>query len=556
MALLALMLLSAIAIGMMFISSTETTISSNFRSEETAYFAARAGVEEVRDRMLPSPPNPSSGNYSIYNSIAALNMPGTNPWALYILNGKNQSGANMAMSDVTNVSGTNLLADDELCHDFYGYSGMAWAAANVKCSGSTALPSGSAWYGNSFTQSLQPVGGNSNPLDYKWIRITLKANNTYAGSGSNSMYVDSTQAGTYQVCWNGSNAGAHEIVIPPGAHCTDSAYNSMPVFLVTALALTPSGAKRIVQQEVAQTFIPYNVPGGLYATGTGCTSPPTFQIAGNAQTGSFNSSSESTPTNPPTNLANSGGDIGSNGNLSIGGTSTNVNGSVNTNQPNVVGNCPNAGVSVSGNPTYGNPPGTISSTQIYTPPVPPIPNPLPPNGACPANCPTYKNTTLSAGSYGNVTIKGNVTLTGGTAANPAVFTLNSLTLNGGANLTINGYIVLNLAGANLTAAGLTNVLDMTGGSFATSSNVPAAFTINYGGSAPMIVTGGTDAYAVINAPNSGLTFHGGSNFYGSAIANTINDLGGTNFYWDTALHNPPPANTTTFHDVALRELSY
>src|SRR5437588_13065041 len=49
---LALLLLTAIAAGMMFMSSTETSISSNFKAEETAYFASGAGVEEVRDRML------------------------------------------------------------------------------------------------------------------------------------------------------------------------------------------------------------------------------------------------------------------------------------------------------------------------------------------------------------------------------------------------------------------------------------------------------------------------------------------------------------------------
>jgi len=39
---LALLLLTAIAAGMMFMSSTETSISSNFKAEETAYFASRA----------------------------------------------------------------------------------------------------------------------------------------------------------------------------------------------------------------------------------------------------------------------------------------------------------------------------------------------------------------------------------------------------------------------------------------------------------------------------------------------------------------------------------
>ena len=45
----------------------------------------------------------------------------------------------------------------------------------------------------------------------------------------------------------------------------------------------------------------------------------------------------------------------------------------------------------------------------------------------------------------------------------------------------------------------------------------------------MKISGGTDAFAVINAPNADLTFIGGSNFYGQAIGKTINDQGGTTF---------------------------
>jgi hypothetical protein len=71
----------------------------------------------------------------------------------------------------------------------------------------------------------------------------------------------------------------------------------------------------------------------------------------------------------------------------------------------------------------------------------------------------------------------------------------------------------------------------------------------------MKVSGGTDAFAVINAPNADLTFIGGSNFYGQAIGKTINDQGGTNFYWDTSLTSPPP-NTNSFYAISMRELSY
>ena len=533
-ALLALMLLSAVAIGMMFMSSTEAAVSSNFKSEETAYFAARAGVEEVRDRMLPSPPSPG-GAFSLNGSLPSALPGGGNPWALYVLNGKNGAGANMSMADVTNLTSTNPFADDELCHDFASYSGMTYAAANVRCSGTSGLPAGTAWY--TPTTSVSPL-----PVDYKWIRVTLKANNTYAGT-KGALFVDPAKPGANQVCWGGSGAGAHQVVADAGQPCAN--INATPVYLLTALAVTPSGAsrgaRRMVQQEIAQTYINSNLPGGLFAVGNGCGA---LNLAGGARTGSFNSAAEATPTDPPSNRTNANGNVGSNGNVSVGGSSTSVNGSISTTQSPTVGACPGNGVSTTGNPGIG----AIAAAPPYNPSVPPAPNPLPPVTGV-----TLRDQTINAagGPLGNVEMRGTVTLTGGTVNNPAVYTMNSLTMNGNATLVISGPVVINFAGV-----GVTTVVDMTGGSFSNTTNVPSNFVINYGGSDSMVVQGGNQSYAVINAPNSDLRFRGGADFYGQALARTIDNQGGTNFYWDLALVPPPPANTTTFAEVALRELSY
>jgi len=129
---LALMLMTAIVFGMTFMSSTESSISNNFKSEEGAYFAARAGAEEVRDRMLGTNP------YTI-TSLLPANVPTAGGGVLYIL----QHGVTMA--NVTSISSTNPLADDELCHDFgpSAFGGMTWQPANVRC---VDLPAGSTWY--------------------------------------------------------------------------------------------------------------------------------------------------------------------------------------------------------------------------------------------------------------------------------------------------------------------------------------------------------------------------------------------------------------------------
>ena len=53
----ALLLLMAIAGALTFVATLETSVNSNYRQEQVAYFAAKAGIEEARARMMPSDPN-------------------------------------------------------------------------------------------------------------------------------------------------------------------------------------------------------------------------------------------------------------------------------------------------------------------------------------------------------------------------------------------------------------------------------------------------------------------------------------------------------------------
>src|SRR3954468_18135657 len=87
---LALLLLSAVAVGMIYMASTENSIAGNFKNEETEYFAARAGIEEVRDRVIPG-----TAPYSISTLLPTTLPTSTNGGVIYIL----QNG--VTMSNVT-----------------------------------------------------------------------------------------------------------------------------------------------------------------------------------------------------------------------------------------------------------------------------------------------------------------------------------------------------------------------------------------------------------------------------------------------------------------------
>src|SRR2546428_513153 len=144
------------------------------------------------------------------------------------------------------------------------------------------------WY--TTTQSVAPY-----PLDYKWVRVTLKSNN------SSAYPVDGNVNNAAKVCWDGTSERALT-----AASCAAMNPVANPVYLVTALAVSRNGARRMIQQEIAQTPTT-GQPGGLFATGAGCGA---LTFGGNAKTHSFNSATEGTPANPPNNAANSNGDIG------------------------------------------------------------------------------------------------------------------------------------------------------------------------------------------------------------------------------------------------------
>src|SRR5260370_2040967 len=300
---LALLLLSAIAVGMMYMSTTEASINANFKAEETEYFAARAGVEEVRDRMLPSNPNTINNSVPVGgvgvcqgNCLLPTALPNTAIGAGATVLDILQKGVSMA-NVRTGPPAANPLFDDEFCHDFAPFGGMAATPNNVRCA---TLPGGAAWY----STPAAPGAGSPflsaapYPLDWKWARVTQK------GNTSNAYPVTPAPGGAPWdlVCWNGTS----EVTAPAGtpvAVQNNSPCGSLnpypnPVYLVTSLAVSPTETLPLAHQQLAQT--PPTQPSALFAPGTGCGA---LSLAGGAQTHAFNSTTQlCRPTHPPSTI--------------------------------------------------------------------------------------------------------------------------------------------------------------------------------------------------------------------------------------------------------------
>jgi hypothetical protein len=241
---LVLLLVSTVLAGMIVMATSETAITANFRDEQTAFFASRAGLEEVRDRMRATAPN------AVTPPTA---LPGTANGILYVTNPL--SGETVAP---WNTAGTNY-PDDEICKE-------------VTCSG--GIPSGSPWYTSA---SYSASYAASPQLPWKWLRVMPKVNKSDTGSVRVTS-VDGLTNGN-RVCWNGTNE-----IVTALSDCKLVNANYKQVYELTALAVTSSGSRRMTQYEVTPAVFPI-LPGAMIFDGANPTySAPNsnaFGVSGN-----------------------------------------------------------------------------------------------------------------------------------------------------------------------------------------------------------------------------------------------------------------------------------
>ncbi len=261
MALVALLVISAIGMGMIFMTNTETSINANYKDAQSAFFAMRAGLEEARDRLRSA---------SIAPIVAPTFMPGQTPsgGATSVLYITNPSGG----ETVDPTSSTSPYFDDEFCHEYFGTntSMTSPGAPGVPC---TSYPGGNSvsTTGGLSSSGSAPAVLQGNPLSYKWIRVTLKQNGTLPQA-----VVDTSQALNSQVCWYG--IANQEVAITRYGYSSCSAAQTAgmsvsPVYILTSLAVTPSGSRRVGQYETG-AFLMTPPPAALGFDGPGAIFSP------------------------------------------------------------------------------------------------------------------------------------------------------------------------------------------------------------------------------------------------------------------------------------------
>lgn len=245
-AIFALLLISVVALALMVMAGTETSLNSNYKSSVQAFYDARAGVEEARGRLWTGHPNALGAFVVAPGNTMAVGQ------VRYILN---PAGAEVV--NPTDMSAGNQYADRQYATE-WGSNPPATATTTV---------------------SISPQAGVPGPL-FKWVRITPRTESS-AGIDTNGDGVLDNASPLYY-----DGAQQFPLAAPP----LNVGASQYQVFEVTAMAVTPSGSQRIVQYVTAPTNLNLVFPSaltfdGLTPTYNAPNSNP-FDMNGNDRSGS------------------------------------------------------------------------------------------------------------------------------------------------------------------------------------------------------------------------------------------------------------------------------
>ena len=237
-AIFALLLVSVVAIALIVSSGTDTALASNYRSSANAYYAALAGIEEARGRLLPTDANfiPLPGNP----------MPLTQ--VVYILNPADGT----VVPD--NLGNPATYPDNEYTQEF-GVPVTSRVITKIA--------------------SVSPAAGLPGP-NYKWVRINAVTEKTL-GDGTNGVdvnwdgTVDSVTPLFYDPAnLNGGNPspGLVENAAPPPT--------AGQALEITSYAVLPSGTQKMLQYVVRPLVVFPSLNAPLF--------PAALTLAGNSVT--------------------------------------------------------------------------------------------------------------------------------------------------------------------------------------------------------------------------------------------------------------------------------
>jgi len=514
---LALFLMTALSVlgaSLMFLSQTETYASMNYRMMSQARYAAEAGVNKAANFLLDG----------VQYAVPTVN-PGVDPLISY---DTNKSPVEFGGKPVILTAGA--------------FTGVT---ANYPVQAVQAAYSASG-------QGTMTAGNTT--LTYRTYAtlISMQSFEAYGGTPDVVQTWEITADGGLQ--------------------------NSRATVRVTAAAERPK-----VSANPYAAFATANVCNAIY-------------LHGNVTTDSYDSGAGPPGAGPGNSTLQDGGDIGTNGNMHVDG-SVDVNGNLYTARPGVGACTAGAVTGLTGTCDPSDPSCQSSMIQgLVSLPKPvmfPLPNfsTIPGTNNVTVNAALLGNTLASAtaacaslglvigvncdaqtssggSAFGGVVGTYTTLVVGGTGADitlPNVsvsngfglimkgsnapsqkFNINSLTVDG--DLTFqyandDASVIMQFAGANADGSPMTSAPFALGDLGTWKQNKPSghsydasALQIVYGGTAPLVMTGGNlQSAATVYAPNAPFLLKGTQDFFGSILAKTVENEGNPAIHYDRRL---------------------
>jgi hypothetical protein len=229
-AIFVLLLISVVAIALLVSSGTETALGANYRTSSTVYYAAIAGLEEARGRLLPKNPNSFVPSVIPPGSTFPLGQ------TLYVIN--RSTGDN-----IVPWNPGNTYYDNEYQAEF-------------------GVPASSASWQSVYSVWDNDIQGIPGPI-FKWVRINaateqslfLQVNATGSYNNSTPIYYDPAHINTSGNPWPSLIVN----VSPPST--------AVQALEITALASLPTGSQKTLQYLVAPVSVNLNFPAALTLDG-------------------------------------------------------------------------------------------------------------------------------------------------------------------------------------------------------------------------------------------------------------------------------------------------
>lgn len=239
-AIFVLLLISVVAIALLVSSGTETALGANYKASSTVYYAALAGLEEARGRLVPK--NPKYLGSSVIPTPLPLGQ------TVYIIN-------RLQGETIVPWDSSNLYYDTEYQTEFgVPASSATWQSVN------------SVW-----DNDIQNIPG---PL-YKWVRINAAT--------EASLYIDVNYTGSYDsttpLYYDPAHLDTSGNPWPSLISTSSPPATAVQALEVTALAYLPNGSKKVLQYLVAPITLNLSFPAALTVAGNNVGNNATYPFS-------------------------------------------------------------------------------------------------------------------------------------------------------------------------------------------------------------------------------------------------------------------------------------